>query len=60
MSPKTLGTKDVARLLDVSEATVRRYSEAELLPAVRLTPTGPRRFREEDVRRLLKRAGAAA
>jgi excisionase family DNA binding protein len=59
MSPKTLGTKDVARLLDVSKATVRRYSEAELLPSIRLTPTGPRRFRQEDVERLLEEAGAA-
>ena len=52
MALKTLGTKDVAQRIDRSEATVRRYADAGILPFIRLVPGGARRFRVEDVERL--------
>jgi transcriptional repressor of dcmA and dcmR len=44
-----LATARVAELLGVSEATVRRWADAGLLPVQRLGPRRERRFRESDV-----------
>jgi len=44
-------TRGAARLLGVSEASVRRWSDAGLLPVQRLGRRGTRRFAEEDLRR---------
>jgi excisionase family DNA binding protein len=45
---KTLTSKEAARLLGVSEASVKRWADGGLLPTVR-TAGGHRRFRPEDV-----------
>jgi excisionase family DNA binding protein len=50
-----LGTREVAELLTVSEASVRRWSDAGLLPVERVGRRGERRFRESDVRRFLEK-----
>lgn len=49
-----LATRDVARLLKVSEASVRRWSDAGVLPVERVGRRGERRFRESDVRRFVE------
>lgn len=52
--------REAARQLGVHESTVRRYADRGLIGAVRL-PSGVRRLRGEDVRRLaagLRREGA--
>ena len=49
-------TGEVARLLGVSERTVQRLSDRGFLPALRLVPYSPRRYRREDVEALLERA----
>jgi MerR family transcriptional regulator, light-induced transcriptional regulator len=45
---KSLTSKEVARLLCVSEASVKRWADGGLLPALK-TAGGHRRFRPEDV-----------
>lgn len=52
----TLTSADVARRVGVSSRTVRDWADRGDLPAVRLTPRSPRRFRAEDVEELLERA----
>lgn len=49
MSDKLLNTREAARLLRVSEASVRRWANAGLLPTSRVGPRGARRFTEEDL-----------
>jgi transcriptional repressor of dcmA and dcmR len=44
-------TRSAARLLGVSEASVRRWSDAGLLPVQRVGRRGTRRFAETDLRR---------
>jgi excisionase family DNA binding protein len=44
-----LSTKDAARLLGVSEASVRRWSDDGLIQVQRLGPRQERRFKESDV-----------
>ena len=51
-------TSEVAAELGVTDRTVRTFADRGFLPAVRLTPTSPRRFRREDVDRLLSAATA--
>jgi excisionase family DNA binding protein len=46
-----LSTREVSRLLKVSEASVRRWSDAGLMPVERVGLRGERRFQEADVRR---------
>ena len=46
--------------MPASASTIRRLADAGVLPALRLTPKSPRRFRERDVRELLERATEAA
>jgi len=45
-------TKSAAAFLGVSEASIRRWSDAGLLPVQRSGRRGDRRFREADLRRL--------
>jgi excisionase family DNA binding protein len=47
-------------MLDVDTKTVRRLADAGYLPAIRLTPRSPRRFRTADIERLLEQAQGAA
>src|SRR5437773_4036398 len=44
-----LNTEEAARFLRVSEASIRRWSDAGLLPAVRVGGRRERRFREADL-----------
>jgi excisionase family DNA binding protein len=55
-----LRTREVAQLLDVDPSTVRRFAAAGILPAIRLTPRSPLKFRLEDVERLLEEAGVSS
>lgn len=48
MGRKTLTSKEAARLLGVSEASVKRWADGGLLPTAK-TAGGHRRFRPEDV-----------
>lgn len=57
--PEALTTREAADVLGVSPATVRRFADRGVLPASRLTPFSPRRFRREDVERLREAADAA-
>lgn len=48
-STKLLNTREAARFLRVSEASIRRWSDAGLLPARRIGGRRERRFREADL-----------
>ena len=50
--PEWLAIGDVARVLDVSVATVRNWERAGKITAIR-TPGGQRRFKRADVDRLI-------
>ena len=56
MSDKLLNTEEAARFLRVSEASIRRWSDAGLLPVRRVGGRRERRFREVD---LLEYLGSA-
>jgi putative resolvase len=47
-----LGVREAARRLGVHENTVRRWEQSGLIHAVKL-PTGVRRFRAEDIQKLV-------
>jgi excisionase family DNA binding protein len=49
MSDKLLNTEEAARFLRVSEASIRRWSDAGLLPVRRIGGRRERRFREVDL-----------
>jgi excisionase family DNA binding protein len=49
MSDKLLNTEEAARFLRVSEASIRRWSDAGLLPVRRIGGRRERRFREADL-----------
>jgi transcriptional repressor of dcmA and dcmR len=53
MSDKLLTTREAARFLRASEASLRRWSDAGLLPASRVGRRRARRFKEEDLLRFL-------
>jgi excisionase family DNA binding protein len=53
-------TAEAARRLGIAPRTVRTFADRGDLPAIRLTPRSPRRFRVEDIERLLERARAGA
>lgn len=53
-------TRSAARLLGVSEASVRRWSDAGLLPVLRVGRRRTRRFAEADLRRFASAPAAAA
>ena len=48
-----LTTREVAQLLHVHINTVRRWSDNGIIRAYRISPRGDRRFRREDIERLL-------
>jgi excisionase family DNA binding protein len=50
---QTLSTKDVARLLSISEMSIRRLADDGTLPCKK-TPKGHRRFKRSDVERFLQ------
>ena len=51
-----LTTGQMAELFGVTDRTIERWADRGILPAIRLTPTSPRRFRLEDVESLLEEA----
>lgn len=53
MSDKLLNTREAARYLKVSEASVRRWTDAGLLPAGRVGVRKARRFKESDLARFM-------
>jgi excisionase family DNA binding protein len=53
---ETMTTSEVAEMLGLSDRAVRAIADRGALPAARLTPTSPRRFRREDVDRLIRAA----
>ena len=53
MSDKLLTTREAARFLRASEASLRRWADAGLLPASRLGRRRARRFREDDLLRFM-------
>lgn len=56
VEPKSLTTREVARICRVSDATVKRWAEADLLKSER-TSGGHRRFRAEEVARFQREQG---
>jgi excisionase family DNA binding protein len=48
-----LTVREVARLLYIHPNTVRRWSDQGIIKAYHITPRGDRRFRREDIYRLL-------
>lgn len=57
--PQLIATRDVCRIVDRSEATVRLWVRTGKLRATRL-PSGQNLFRRGDVLRLLQRLQTAA
>jgi len=53
MSDKLLTTREAARYLQVSEASIRRWTDAGLLPAGRVGVRKARRFKEADLARFM-------
>ena len=58
MSERLLNTEEAARFLRVSEASIRRWSDAGLLPARRVGGRRERRFTETDLEQFLGKARA--
>jgi excisionase family DNA binding protein len=56
MSDKLLTTRETSTFLRVSEASVRRWADAGILPASRVGRRGARRFRESDLLRFMQPA----
>ena len=55
MSDKLLSTREAARFLHVSEASLRRWTDAGLLPAGRVGVRKARRFKEADLIQFMQR-----
>jgi excisionase family DNA binding protein len=53
MSGRVLTTREAARFLQVSEASIRRWTNQGLLPASRIGRRRARRFTEQDLRRFM-------
>lgn len=53
----TLKTSDVAWLFGTHSNTVRRWADQGMIKSYRTAPRGDRRFRREDVARLLAKLG---
>jgi DNA invertase Pin-like site-specific DNA recombinase len=49
-----LNTSDVARLLKVSDSTVKRWGDASKLTTMRKSRTGHRRFNVEEIAAMVK------
>src|SRR6476620_2500940 len=58
VSDSLLNTREAARLLRVSEASIRRWSDSGLLPARRVGRRRERRFERADLERFLGRSTA--
>jgi len=58
LTTTTLKTSDVAWLFGTHSNTVRRWADRGMIRAYRTAPRGDRRFRREDVARLLAKLGA--
>src|SRR5258705_13304917 len=56
MGQVLLNTAEAARFLRVSQASIRRWSDAGLLPSVRVGRRRERRFAESDLVQFLNRA----
>jgi excisionase family DNA binding protein len=52
--PRLLTAAQAAELLEVDPRTVSRLADIGKLPAIRLSEKSPRRYRREDVERLLQ------
>lgn len=50
-----LSTGDVAHLLNIHTNTVRRWSRTGILKTFRIGPRGDRRFRRQDITRLINK-----
>ena len=48
-----LSIREVARLLNMHSNTVRRWSDKGIITAYRINDRGDRRFRQEDIARIL-------
>ncbi len=57
MGPELLNTAEAARFLRVSQASIRRWSDAGLIPGRRVGRRRERRFAESDLVQFLNRAG---
>src|SRR5258708_11696598 len=53
MSGRVLTTREAARFLQVSEASIRRWTNQGLLPASRIGRRRARRFTEQDLQRFM-------
>ncbi len=53
MKDDMMTVREVARLLHVHPNTLRRWSSSGRIKAYRITPRGDRRFKREDVAKLL-------
>ena len=51
---EVLTVREVARLLNIHENTVRRWGARGIIQEYRIGPRGDRRFKYDDVSRLLK------
>lgn len=51
--PDLLTVREVADLLRVSPLTIKRWGKKGKLPAIRINSRGDRRYRKEDILRLL-------
>ncbi len=54
--PRLLTVKEAAELLHVHVNTVRNWSDNGLLPAYRVGKRADRRFRHQDVQKLLRKS----
>jgi len=53
-----LTVKEVTRLLHIHSNTLRRWSDAGIIKAYRISHRGDRRFRREDITRFLAKLNA--
>jgi excisionase family DNA binding protein len=58
--PSLLSAREAAATLGISRATLDRWIKDGLLPVIQPVPHGPRRFRRDDVDRLLSPRRAAS
>ena len=56
-SLKLIGIKEVAELLSVSPATLRRWDNEGKLSAIKISERGDRRYKKEDIKKFLENLG---
>jgi excisionase family DNA binding protein len=54
-SIRLLGIKEVAKLLSVSPATLRKWDNEGKLPAIKISKRGDRRYRAEDIQKFVNK-----